>query len=198
VRNYIAVFLLLLISAKAESLELKIPFEVVQDEVVRRLFVNGRSYLSGDPSSACEYSYLENPRIFPQGDRLAFQAMFRGSTGKEVLNRCLGVDASFEVVITGTPIYQDGVLRFDDPELKIQKSRADKLFETLLNQFADDLEEDLAIPLETDVQQLSRTLNQAVTDYQLEIRRFSVSSIDVLPDGLLLLIDAKIEVAKGR
>ena len=182
------VILAVLPCAFGEALEVKIPYTVVLKEVERQMFTGGRSYLSGDKTDTCDYAYLENPRMFSQDGRLALQARFNGKTGREVLGKCVGVGKSFDIVVTGRPVYSEGILRFSEAKIEFANSVADAVFGKLLDGFARDLEEQLKFPLKADVQQLSQTLSRGAAGYSLRVEKFTVTAIDVLPDAIHLQI----------
>ena len=177
-----------LLSEGAEALEVTIPYSMVQKEVERQMFTEGRSYLSGDKASTCDYAYLENPSVFPQDGRLALQARFNGKAGKEVLGKCVGIGKSFDIVITGLPVYSEGLLRFSEARIQFKNTVADAMFGKLLEGFAQDLERDLTFPLQADVQQLSQALSQGAGHYILRVEKFTVTAIDVLADAIHLQI----------
>ena len=189
--------LLLCIATAGESLELRIPYTVIRSEIESQFFPGGRSYLSGDRSSTCEYAYLENPSLFGQDGRLALQAQFHGKTGKEVLGKCVGTGKSFDIVITGRPEYREGKVRFEDAQIQLRNRVADAVFGKLLDRYAEDLERDLVFPLQSDMQRLSDTVNRGIQGYQLRVDKFSLSAIDVRDSELVLRIDASLVVNSG-
>src|SRR5580765_748298 len=154
-------------SVAGYALNVKIGYPLIQKEVERQLFTNGKSYLSGDPSSTCEYAYVQNPVVFPDHQRLAIQANFNGKTGKEVLGKCIGVGKSFDIVVSGKPVYREGLLRLDDVQLQFKNSVADAVFGKLLEGFAESIEQDLTFPIQADAQQASQFVNQG--GYQLKV-----------------------------
>ena len=182
-------FLLITTGLICDAQEIKIPYPLIQKELEEQMFTAGRSYLSGGPSSSCDYAYLENPRVFAQAGRLAIEATFHGKKGKEVLGKCAGVGKSFKIIISGVPSYRQGSVWFEDPKLQFKNSVADTVFGPVLKSFAQSLDEKLEVPVQSDTQQLSQILNQGQLQYQLKLEKFNVSKIEVLDSHLLMKLD---------
>lgn len=183
---------MLAIGAACWAQEVKIPYSMVQKEIEQQMFIEGRSYLSGDATETCDYAYLENPRVYPQSGRLAIEATFKGKKGKEVLGKCVGVGKSFDIVVSGVPAYREGQLRFDDAFIQFKNSVADAVFGKLLDGFAESLEDSLKFPIKEDTQGFSDLLNQGHSGYEMKVEKFNISKIELLDTHIDLHLDTTI------
>jgi hypothetical protein len=195
--SFISISLFLSLCALVEALELKIPNKLIESEVKEQFFVGGRSYLSGDKTSTCDYAYLENPSVSSQNGRIAIEATFNGKAGREVLGKCIGIGRTFGVIISGLPAYREGELRFEDSRIQFKNAAADAVFGKLLEGYAEDLERELAFPIKDEVQDIAETLTQSA-GYDLKLEQFSVSRIDVDPDAVRLQLAGTIVVGEKQ
>lgn len=178
------------------STELRLQFSALQRMLAEQAFTqDGRRYVKGTPQSRCSYAYLEHPVVDAAGDgRLRIRARFSGRSAIDVLGHCLGFGDDFDVTITATPIFKDGVVRLGT--VQVQPAVDGVYARRVSRALAESLPAQFAYPAAQEARRLIET--PSVEGYRRELRRFDVTRVSVAPDALVLSIDFELTVSANE
>jgi len=109
---------LLLLAAPASAAVLELEHAALARLLATHVMTGGRLYLSGDSDSDCRYSFVQDPRVDAAEGRLRFTFLFSGREAAGVAGRCIGPGGTFDVVLSGVPVYEEGVLTLSEPKLE--------------------------------------------------------------------------------
>lgn len=171
--------------------QLKVHFDAIKRVLMEQVFTdNGRSYLTGDPGSHCNYAFLEHPRVMADGKRLRVTAHFSGRMAVEISGSCVGPGEAFNVSISGVPAYKEGVFYLDEVQIEPSEGFYANLIRAALG---DALLQSLKYPVLEEVRELAR---QASTQghYEIHIPSLKVDSIRIEPKAIVFSFDFNVEV----
>jgi hypothetical protein len=175
-------------SLEASSIEFA--YTSLERLVVSSLFTEGgRLYLNGDPGDTCNYAFVQEPRVFAEGERLHVRMLFAGSAGKMVRGKCVGSGDNFDVVVSGVPRYGNGELYLDDMKLEAE-SRLFDLFSPLIES---QLAPRLRVPLR-------RSLEYRFAEWtshgagRLALDELNVSEITLGDESVIVAVDFGVAV----
>jgi hypothetical protein len=175
------------------STELRLQFSALQRMLAEQSFTqDGRRYVKGTPQSRCSYAYLEHPLVDAAGDgRLRIRARFSGRSAIDVLGHCLGFGDDFDVTITASPQFKDGVVRFERVQVE---PAVDGLYARRVSRaLAESLPAQFAYPAAQEARRLIEM--PSVEGYRRELKRFDVTRVSVAPDALVLSVDFELTIS---
>jgi hypothetical protein len=173
--------------------EIAVHYPAIGRILARQVFTqDGRKYLSGAPVSRCRFAYLENPRVSGENGVLNVRARFTGRSALDVFGKCVGLGDSFDALIAASPYDLDGAIRLKDVRVEGQgkdgfyvRRVCAPLARTLRSEFAYGISEDARALFEHTREGASHTQR---------LVRFSVPSIRVSPDAVILTVDFSVAV----
>lgn len=109
----LAALLLLALPSFAADLELR--YTALERILADQLFTqDGRRYMRGNPSSHCQFAYLEKPHLDSDAGRLRLKARFSGRSAIDLFGGCVGLGDSFDLTITASPLpHHDSIVLGD-------------------------------------------------------------------------------------
>lgn len=177
----------------AQGIELQIYYTALQRLLAQQVFTqDGKLYVrGGDGKNKCDFAFLENPVISNAGTRVAIRAKFSGRTARNFFGKCVGMGDSFDLSIAAIPYYRDGAIALRDVKVEspgregfyVRKVRQ-AISESLSRQFSYNVAADAKRVLEQKRDPL----------YTQELRRFSVTSIQVGTEALIVGVDFQLAV----
>jgi hypothetical protein len=145
----------------------------------------GRKFLNGKEGDACGWSYVRSPKVEIVGQRIKLSALLRGAFA--VSGGCLKMPDELAVEVLAQPIYDDGILSLDKPEIHIQGEAAGGVSSLLLGS----LLKLVRVPVRQKILGLMTPSPDGVT---FKLGHFDVSKLEVLPDSVRLTVSFGLEV----
>ncbi len=181
----------LMIAASASAAEVTVHYQALYKALMQQVFNDGgRHYLYGASDAACQYAYLDKPRVMGVAGRVAITAQFHGRAGAMMLGECVGANDSFEMKMSGVPVYRNGVVSLD----QVQLETPNPFYNDLLRAFvAGTVARALRFPLQSEVQKSVVEASKA-GPYQLRLASLEVSSIRTEPQGLKVALDFVMDI----
>lgn len=184
---------LLLSHSPARGAEIAVSYPAIGRILAQQVFTqDGRKYLRGTPAARCSFAYLENPRVSGGNGVLQIRARFTGRSAVNVFGKCVGLGDSFEALIVASPYYQDEAIRLKDVRVEghgkdgfYVRRACDALARTLRSEFSYRIAGD------------ARALFEGARHggpYSQRLVRFSVPSIRVSSDAVILTVDFSVAV----
>ncbi len=175
----------------ASAAEVRVHYQALQKALLQQVFKDGgRHFLYGASNTACQYAYLDQPRVTGSAGRVVIRAQFHGRAGVVMLGECVGANDSFEVKMSGVPVYRNGVLSLDQVRLET----AYPLYNDLLSTFVTGtVARALRFPLQAEVQKSVAEASKA-GPYQLRVASLDVSSIRTEAQGLAVGLDFMMDI----
>lgn len=175
------------------ALELQVRYPLLERQLAQQLFTqDGRRYVKGSPSNRCNYAYLANPRFSGNDQLLRITAQFSGRSAIGVLGKCLGFGDSFEFEVISQPVIQRNMLRIEKPRVRIL-SRDTFYSRQVAKALERSVAEAIQYPIQAEIQKLLEAAS-ANSPYRIQIPQIAVRGVTVLPDSLLIRVDARFVV----
>ena len=152
----------------------------------------GRRYFRGDKKARCSFAYLEKPRIEGEGGRLRVHAKFSGRSAMNVFGACVGLGDAFDLTIAAAPEYHDGHILLRDV-MVTPDGKTGFYIKRVCTAMAASLARDFRYPLAAEAQKALEDPGGR-PQYKREMRNFSVPSIRVAGDALVLVLDFQLTV----
>jgi hypothetical protein len=146
---------------------------------------DGRRYVRGNRAQKCDFAYLENPRMQARDNRLAIQTRFTGRTALDVFGKCVGLNDAFDLVITGTPYVDKGVVRLKD--LDVNANKDSFYIRRVKNALRQSLPQQFQYPVWQDAKRMLEARNPN-DPFERELKRFDVLNITAHDNVLTLLV----------
>jgi hypothetical protein len=173
--------------------ELQIQYGALERMLAEQVFTQeGRRYFRGDRKTRCSFAYLEKPRIEGDGGRLRIHAKFSGRSAMNVLGACVGLGDAFDLTIAATPQYRDGNIVLRDVTVTPDR-KTGFYIKRVCAAMAASLTRDFRYPLAAEAQKALEDPGGR-PQYKREMRNFSVPSIQVAGDALVLALDFQLTV----
>lgn len=202
-RNHKSLILSLFLAAAflarpASAIHLTLSYRVLERTIERELFRDqGRYYLAGSPADDCSYTFLEQPRLGAEGERIVLRLQLSARLGQEVLGQCVGPGEDVEVVVSGVPRIEGTSVTVADPEMSFPNNpRYGELHEAVLAPFlSGPLKEALRFDLGAELRSLAEGAGRE--GYRLQISGLSLSGLRAAPNQLEVEIDLQAAVTEG-
>ena len=185
--------LALAVAADAGAVEVHLQFGALERMLAQQVFTQeGRKYVKGSEKTRCNFAYLEHPRIQGKDGRLVIRARFSGRSSLNMFGQCVGLGDAFTVVITATPLYQQGSVALAGVTA-VSEDKTGFYIRRVCAVLASSLARDFHYPLAAEAQRALEDPGMQA-DYKRELRQFRVPEIRVTPDALVLVVDFELTV----
>jgi hypothetical protein len=183
----------LLFPALSAAVELQIQFGALERLLTQQVFTQeGRRYVKGAKSNKCNFAYLEKPQIRGEGGRLRMQARFTGRSALNFAGQCVGLGDAFDVVVLALPVYRKGALALQDVKVT-SPAKSGYYIRKVCEAMQATLVKDFQYPLDKEAREILESAG-GPTGYKRELRNFTISSIGVSSDALVLQLDFQLTV----
>jgi len=187
------IVLILLASADAHAIELKLSPQALERTLRQQLFngPDGRYYIRGDAHAAC-YVYVDDPSIHFQDDRIVVHVHTHSRLGAGVFGKCVGLGFNTEADVSVVPDAEDETIGFRDA--RIDRLTGNKELDFLLIPF---LSRKLPGKMKLNAAELLRVAmakSRETTGYDLSLDRLKVHSMLVSKDALTVDMDGSLRV----
>lgn len=185
----IAPILLLLLPA----LELQIRYPLLERQLSQQLFTqDGRRYVKGSAANRCNFAYLASPRFSSRDGQLLITAQFSGRSSLDLLGKCVGFGDSFEFEVLSGLATDKGTLRILNPQVRIL-SRDTFYSRQVAKALQRSVGDVIRYPIREEIQKLLVAAS-ANSPYRIQIPDVAIRSVSILPDSLLIEVDARFVV----
>ena len=150
---------------------------------------NRRYYLQGAPGDQCR-SYLENPQVSRQGQRLKVRMWFDSRVGVEIAGSCRGFGDAFHASLVGRPVYEDGEIRLAEVEVETEERGYGDLLRPVLTEV---LTRALSFPLALRIAEASATLREQM-GMELDVARLELQPIRLTAAELVVPLDFTVKL----
>jgi hypothetical protein len=177
----------------AGAVEVHLQFGALERMLAKEVFTqDGRRYVKGSAKTRCNYAYLEHPQFQGKDGRLIIRARFSGRSSVNMFGQCVGLGDAFTVVITATPVYQQGNVALASVTAA-GDGKTGFYIRRVCTALSSSLARDFRYPLAAEAQ---RALEDPgiQSDYRRELRQFRVPEIRVTNDALVLVVDFELTV----
>jgi hypothetical protein len=192
-RTVLVVAVLLVPGTARAGADLRIQFSALQRLLAEQMFTTeGRRYVRGTKDSACNFGYLEHPKLDATSDgRVRIRARFSGRSALDVFGHCIGFGDDFDLTITAVPFYEGGAIKLADVQVEPAKNGiyAGRVCRAL----AASLPAQFAYPA-ADEARRALDATPAAPGYSRRLKRFEVSKLLVARDALVLTIDFELVI----
>jgi hypothetical protein len=176
----------------AAAVELRIQFGALERMLTEQVFTQeGRRYVRGNKATKCNFAYLEKPRVRGEGGRLYMTARFTGRTALNVIGQCVGLGDAFDLAISAVPVYRQGAIGLQDVRVS-SEGRGGYYIRRVCAGLQASLARDFQYALDAEARKLLE--GAGPVGYQREVRHFTVPSIGVANDALVLELDFELTV----
>jgi hypothetical protein len=177
--------------ARAQS-EFSLRHEALERILAAQVFTaDGRLFLRGDANSRCSYAYLQNPKVSSDGPRLKLRARFSGRSALNLFGRCVGMGATFGLVVSSLPYYRNGALRMR--EVAVTCDAEGVYVRGVCMSLARSLELDFRYDLKTRLAgMLHSECDSSPLLYRRELEAVEVTGIRVASDRVILLLQLRL------
>lgn len=146
---------------------------------------DGRKFLTGKEGDTCGWSYVREPKIVTAGQRLKLSVRLRGALA--VSGGCLKMPSEIPVEVLAQPVYRNGILSLENPEIYMQGEAAGGIYGSLLG----NLLKLVQVPLQ---EKLAGLLTPSRDGVEFKLVNFDVSKIETLMDQVRLTVSFGLEV----
>lgn len=146
---------------------------------------DGRKFLTGKEGDACGWSYVRAPKIATAGQRLKLSVLLRGALA--LGGGCLKMPSEIPVEVLAQPVYHNGILSLENPEIYMQGEAAGGIYGSLLGS----LLKLVQVPLQ---EKLAGLLAPSPDGVVFRLVNFDVSKIEILLDRVRLTVSFGLEV----
>ncbi len=138
------------------------------------------------PAGSCAYSFLENPSVAIQGDRVAVRAHLSSRAAVSIGGDCVGPAESFDVTVSGRPTVSGSRLsvvdlRIDEPGGSVNSLISAVLLPALANALTIDVEAALR-------------RNTATGPFALTVNRVALSNLRTEGNALVVAVDGAVQL----
>ncbi len=185
--------LFLFATLPAFAIELKVSAPALERTLKQQLFTaaEGRSYLKGDPNSAC-FVYVDQPSVSFQDDRAIVHVHTHSRLGAGVFGKCVGVRFDTEADVSVIPEAEGETIGFRDA--RIDRFTGNKELDFILVPF---LSRKLPGKMKLNAADILRTAlarSRDSTGYAVSLDSIKVHSMIVMKDHLEVDMDGKLHV----
>ena len=182
-----------LAAVDAGAVEVHLQFSALERMLAKQVFTqDGRKYVKGSEKTRCNFAYLEHPQFQGKDGRLVIRARFSGRSSLNMFGQCVGLGDAFTVVITATPIYQQGNVALA-AVAAASDGKTGFYIRRVCAALASSLARDFHYPLAAESQRALEDPGMQ-PDYKRELRQFRVPEIRVTSDALVLVVDFELTV----
>jgi len=153
---------------------------------------DGRRYVQGDKNNKCNFAYLEKPHVHGEGGRLVIRARFTGRSSLNALGICVGLGDAFDVALAATPEFHDGNLELTKVSAT-SDGKTGYYIRRVCTALSGSLGKQFRYPLSSQFQRALEDPSIQRT-YPRQLRNFTVPSIRVTDDALVLVVDFELTV----
>jgi len=148
--------------------------------------------VKGSQKTPCNFAYLEHPQFQGRDGRLVIRARFSGRSSLNMFGQCVGLGDAFTVVLTATPVFQQGSVAFTGITAA-GEAKTGFYIRRVCAALSASLARDFHYPLAAEAQRVLE--DPAIQpDYKRELRQFRVPEIRVTNDALVLVVDFELTV----
>jgi len=182
-------FLLLALGPHSlRAAELHLQFGALERMLAQMVFTHdGRRYVHNDKSNKCNFAYLEKPQITGADGHLRIRAKFTGESALNVIGQCVGLGDAFVVVVTATPLYEDGNIVLQKV-VAASESKTGIYIRGVCTILGASLERDFKYPLAAEARRILED-STGQPGYKRELRDFQVPALRVTSDALVIQAD---------
>jgi hypothetical protein len=193
-RGLLAAAALLALPAACAGADLEIGFTAIGKVLAQQVFTqDGRKYVRGDRKQPCNFAYLEHPELSAAGGRLGIRARFTGRSARNLFGRCVGLGDSFDLQISSTPYFHDGVIGLKD--VRVDSINKDGVYIRMVRgALAYSLATDFQYRVADDAKRILEAPSRDAPPLRQELRDFNVRSIRVTSDAVVLSLDFTLSV----
>lgn len=145
----------------------------------------GRKFFTGKEGDACGWSYVRTPKVTTEGQRIKLSARLRGAFA--LSGGCFKMRDEIPVDVLAQPIYRNGILSLEHPEIRMQGEPAPGIYGGLLG----GLLKLVQVPLKEKLVGLMTPSREGVT---FKLVTFDVSNVEILTDRVRLTVNFDLEV----
>jgi hypothetical protein len=175
------------------SLELQLRYPLLERQLSQQLFTqDGRKYVKGSPDKRCNFAYLANPRFASRDGQLLITAQFSGKSSFDLLGKCLGFSDSFEFEVLSGLTTEKGTLRLLNPQVRVL-SRDTFYSRQVAKALQRSIADAIRYPIREEIQKLLVAAS-ANSPYRIQIPTVEIRSVQILPDSLLIDVQARFVV----
>ncbi|MGH9674355.1 MAG: hypothetical protein ACRD44_14340 [Bryobacteraceae bacterium] len=150
-------------------------------------------YVKGARESKCSFAYLEHPRLGGDNGRLVIHARFHGKSARSFFGKCLGWGDNFDVTITGTPQYADGIVTLSNVVVTTPDGRETLYIRRVRKALAESLGRDFKYRLKDDAQRMLTEM-KIPEPFQQQMLGFHVAGIAVTEAAVVLTLEFQLAV----
>jgi len=177
----------------AGAVEVHLQFAALERMLSKQVFTqDGRKYVKGSEKTRCNFAYLEQPKFQGKDGRLVIRARFSGRSSLNMFGQCVGLGDAFTVVITATPVFQQGNVGLAGVSA-VSDGKNGFYIRRVCQALSSSLSRDFHYPLASEAQRALEDPGMQ-PDYRRELRQFRVSEIRVTNDALVLVVDFELTV----
>lgn len=173
----------------AASSELRVHYAAIQKLLVRRMFqTEGRRYIQGSAETPCNFSSLQEPEVSAADGRLRIRMLFITRLGVPARGRCIGSGDEFHTVISGVPVYANGVIEMTD----VQVDTEGRGYGTLIEPFVrGNLAESFRFPLQQRIDEAAQQM-WGQTGVSLAVPVMDITEIRLDENWMVLPIEFRV------
>ena len=177
----------------AGAVEVHLQFGALERMLAQQVFTQeGRKYVKGSERTRCNFAYLEHPQFQGRDGRLVIRARFSGRSSLNMFGQCVGLGDAFTVVITATPVYQQGNVALAGVTA-VSEGKTGFYIRRVCTALASSLGRDFRYPLAAEAQRALEDPGMQ-PNYKRELRQFRVPEIRVTNDALVLVVAFELTV----
>ena len=185
--------LLALAALDAGAVEVHLQFGALERMLAKQVFTqDGRKYVKGSQKTPCNFAYLEHPQFQGKDGKLLIRARFSGRSSLNMFGQCVGLGDAFTVVITATPVFQQGNVALAGVTAA-SDGKTGFYIRRVCMALSASLARDFHYPLAAEAQRALEDPGMQ-PDYRRELRQFRVPEIRVTNDALVLVVDFELTV----
>ncbi|MGA2275736.1 MAG: hypothetical protein ABSH00_19480 [Bryobacteraceae bacterium] len=175
------------------AVEVHLQFGALERMLAKQVFTqDGRKYVKGSQKTPCNFAYLEHPQFQGKDSRLVIRARFSGRSSLNMFGQCVGLGDAFTVVITATPVFQQGNVALAGVTA-VSEGKTGFYIRRVCTALSTSLARDFRYPLAAEAQRALEDPGMQ-PDYRRELRQFRVPEIRVTNDALVLVVDFELTV----
>jgi hypothetical protein len=173
--------------------QLQVHFSALERALAAQMFTaEGRMFLKGTQKSKCSFAFLQDPKLSGGEGRLLIHARFSGKSARSFFGKCVGWGDSFDVIISGTPRFEDGVVRLRDVHVDA-KGRDSMYVRRVRRALAESLAKDFKYRLADDARRMVADMKMP-GPFAPQILDFHIAGIAVTPAAVVLTVDFQMAV----
>lgn len=178
---------------KCTGAEIELRFTTIERIIAAQLFTqDGKHYVRGNPTTRCQFAYLETPHIDSDNGRLRVRARF---SGRSALNfgRCVGLGDSFDLTLIAAPSVRNGAIVLRD--VSVTTPRDSYYIRRVRSALAQSISKDFKIEVKDQAKKLLESLDPPKDAlYKQELASFDLGEVRVTADALVLVVEFRLVV----